>query len=258
MSMTVLDKFSLESKVAIVTGANRGIGLGIAHAFVEAGATVVVAARDEARNTEAVHRLNSVGPGTATAIHTDVTDRQSVEYLAQTVIAELGRIDVLVNNAGIGFHADALTLPEEDWDRLFDVNLKAVWTCCQVVGGHMVARKSGSIVNIGSMSGLIINRPQWHSPYGISKAAVHHLTRSLAAEWAPHHVRVNAIAPGYVKTEIADIDKPEYRHYWVDEVPMQRYASPDEIAPAALYLASDASTFATGSVMVVDGGYTLW
>lgn len=256
--MTVLDKFSLQGKVAIVTGANRGIGLGIAHAFVEAGADVVVAARDEARNKEAVDRLNGVGPGTATAISTDVTDRQSVESLVRTVIAELGQIDVLVNNAGIGFHADALTLTEEDWDRLFNVNLKAVWTCCQVVGRHMVTRKSGSIVNIGSMSGLIINRPQWHSPYGISKAAVHHLTRSLAAEWAPHHVRVNAIAPGYVKTEIADIDKPEYRHYWVDEVPMHRYASPDEIAPAALYLASDASTFATGSVMVVDGGYTLW
>ena len=106
--------------------------------------------------------------------------------------------------------------------------------------------------------GLIINRPQWHSPYGISKAAVHHLTRSLAAEWAPYNIRVNAIAPGYVKTEIADIDLPEYRHYWVDEVPMQRYASPEEIAPTALYLASDASTFTTGSVMVVDGGYTLW
>ena len=104
------------------------------------------------------------------------------------------------------------------------------------------------------MSGLVINRPQWHSPYGISKAAVHHLTRSLAAEWAPLDVRVNAIAPGYVKTEIADIDLPEYKHYWVDEVPMRRYATPDEIAPAALYLASDASTFTTGSVMVVDGG----
>jgi len=256
--VSVLDQFSLHGKVAVVTGANRGIGLGIARAFVEAGATVVVAARDEARNEQAVTLLSAVGPGEATAVRTDVSDRASVENLARTVVAEHGQIDVLVNNAGIGFHADALTLPEDEWDRLFDVNLKAVWRCCQVIGQHMVARRSGSIVNIGSMSGLIINRPQWHAPYGISKAAVHHLTRSLAAEWAPHQVRVNAIAPGYVKTEIADIDKPEYRHYWIDEVPMQRYATPDEIAPAALYLASDASTFATGSVLVVDGGYTLW
>ncbi|MBB1510624.1 SDR family NAD(P)-dependent oxidoreductase [Tessaracoccus sp. MC1756] len=256
--MTMLDKFSLEGKVAVVTGANRGIGRGIAQAFVEAGGTVVVAARTEARNEEAVAALNQIGPGAAVAVRTDVAERASVEAMVSTVIEEFGHIDVLVNNAGIGFHADALTLPDEDWDRLFDVNLKAVWTCCQVVGRHMVARRSGSIVNIGSMSGLIINRPQWHSPYGISKAAVHHLTRSLAAEWAQHKVRVNALAPGYVKTEIADIDKPEYRHYWIDEVPMQRYASTEEIAPAALYLASDASTFTTGSVMVVDGGYTLW
>ena len=128
----------------------------------------------------------------------------------------------------------------------------------QIAGRHMVARGSGSIINIGSISGMIINRPQWHSPYGISKAAVHHLTRSLAAEWAPKGIRVNAIAPGYVKTEIASSEYEEYRHYWRDEVPMQRYATADEIAPAALLLASDAGSFITGSVFVVDGGYTLW
>ena len=122
----------------------------------------------------------------------------------------------------------------------------------------MTERTSGSIINIGSISGLIVNRPQWHSPYGISKAAVHHLTRSLAAEWSQYGVRVNAIAPGYVKTEIASTEYEEYRHYWKDEVPMRRYGSPDEIAPAALYLASDASSFMTGEVMVIDGGYTLY
>ncbi len=122
----------------------------------------------------------------------------------------------------------------------------------------MTARRTGSIINIGSISGFIINRPQWHSPYGITKAAVHHLTKSLAAEWASKGVRVNAIAPGYVKTEIASTEYEDYRHYWRDEAPMQRYASAEEIAPTALLLASDAGSFITGSVFVIDGGYTLW
>jgi NAD(P)-dependent dehydrogenase (short-subunit alcohol dehydrogenase family) len=175
-----------------------------------------------------------------------------------TVTDELGPVDVLVNNAGIGFHADALTLDDADWRRILDTNLDAVWMASQIVGRQMVARKSGSIINSGSISGLIVNRPQWHAAYGISKAAVHHLTKSLAAEWATKGVRVNAIAPGYVKTEIANTEYDDYRHYWRDEVPMQRYATPDEIAPIALLLASDAGSFITGSVFVVDGGYTLW
>lgn len=255
--MSVLDKFRMNGKVAIVTGANRGIGRAIAVGLAEAGASVAIAARDGARNEDAVAELRTLGVP-AMAVQADVSNRADLERMAALVTAELGPIDVLVNNAGIGFHADALTLPDDEWDRVFAINLQGVWKASQIVGQRMVERGQGSIVNIGSMSGLIINRPQFHAPYGISKAAVHHLTRSLAAEWAHSGVRVNAIAPGYVKTEIADIDLPEYKHYWVDEVPLQRYASVDEIAPAALYLASDASTFVTGSVLVVDGGYTLW
>jgi len=255
--MTVLDLFRLDGKVAIVTGGNRGIGRAIAQALAEAGGTVVIAARDEARNAVAVDELRAQGLDVH-AVRTDVTSRQDLETLRDDVLAAHGRIDVLVNNAGIGAHAEALTLTDDDWSSVMTTNLDAVFRASQVIGQAMAAAGSGSIVNIGSMSGLIVNRPQWHSPYAVSKAAVHHLTHSLAAEWAPKGIRVNAIAPGYVKTEIADIDLPEYRHYWVDEVPVQRYAAPEEISPAALYLASDASTFTTGSVMVVDGGYTLW
>ena len=255
--MSVMDLFSMDGKVAVVTGGNRGIGRAIARALAEAGASVAIAARDEDRSAPVVTELESLGRR-ATSVRTDVTNRDDVNAMLSEVTRRLGPIDVLVNNAGIGFHADALTLPDQDWQRLFATNLDGVWKASQVVGADMVRRGHGSIINIGSISGLIINRPQWHAPYGISKAAVHHLTRSLAAEWAQSGVRVNAIAPGYVQTEIADIDLPEYRHYWVDEVPMQRYAQPEEIAPTAVYLASEASSFVTGSLIVVDGGYTLW
>lgn len=254
--MSILDRFKLDGKVAIITGGNRGIGRAIATGFVEAGATVVIAARDEERNARAVAELNEIG--NATAIRTDITSRSDLEQLRDEVLARYGKIDILINNAGIGAHADALTMDDDEWSRVLRTNLDAVFVTSQVIGQAMAEAGKGSIVNIGSMSGIIVNRPQWHSPYAVSKAGVHHLTKSLAAEWAPKGIRVNALAPGYVKTEIADIDLPEYRHYWVDEVPMQRYAQVEEIAPAALYLASDASTFTTGTVLVVDGGYTLW
>ena len=255
--MSIFDKFSLRKKVAIVTGGNRGVGKAIALRFAEAGAAVAIVARDEKKSEETLTELRGLG-ATAIAVTADVTERSDLEAMLATVTDELGPVDVLVNNAGIGFHADALSLDDSDWRRLFDTNLDAVWMASQIVGRQMVARKTGSIINNGSISGLIVNRPQWHAAYGISKAAVHHLTKSLAAEWAGKGVRVNAIAPGYVKTEIANTEYDDYRHYWRDEVPLQRYATPDEIAPIALLLASDAGSFITGSVFVVDGGYTLW
>ena len=255
--MSILNRFSLRGKVALVTGGNRGIGKAIATGFAEAGAAVAVVGRDEDKSAETVEELRAIG-ATAIAIKADVVERSELEAMVNTATDALGPIDVLVNNAGIGFHADALTLTDSDWRRAFDTNLDAVWMASQIVGRQMTARRTGSIINIGSISGFIVNRPQWHSPYGITKAAVHHLTKSLAAEWASKGVRVNAIAPGYVKTEIASTEYEDYRHYWRDEVPMQRYATPEEIAPTALLLASDAGSFITGSVFVIDGGYTLW
>ena len=249
---TVLDAFRLDGKVAVVTGGNRGLGLAFARALAQAGARVAIAARDGARSQEVAGRLGVL------AVDADVTDRASVEAMLARVTRDLGPVDVLVNNAGTCFHRPALEVPAQEWRQVFDVNVDGLWHCSQVVGAQMVGRGAGVIVNIGSISAQIVNRPQMQPAYNASKAAVHQLTKSLAAEWAPHGVRVNALAPGYVKTEMAPVEDPRFKPRWVDDAPMQRYALPEELGPSLVYLASPASSFMTGSVLVVDGGYTLW
>jgi NAD(P)-dependent dehydrogenase (short-subunit alcohol dehydrogenase family) len=141
---------------------------------------------------------------------------------------------------------------------VMDVNVNGVWHCAQAFGRQMVAQGSGTIINIGSMSANIVNRPQWQPGYNASKAAVHHLTRSLAAEWAPYGVRVNALAPGYIKTEMSPVDEPRFYRYWIEDAPMQRYGLPEELGPSVVYLASRASSFVTGAVLVIDGGYSVF
>ena len=250
--MSVLDRFRLDGRVAVVTGGNRGLGQAFARALTEGGARVAIAARDEDRSQAVADELGAL------AVATDVTDPASVEAMLDTVTATLGPVDVLVNNSGVCFHRPALEVRGEEWRAVWDVNVDGLWHCSRTVGAQMVERGTGSIVNVGSISALIVNRPQMQPAYNASKAAVHQLTKSLAAEWAPFGVRVNALAPGYVKTEMSPVDDPELKPHWVDAAPMRRYALPEELGPSLLYLASDASSFTTGSVLVVDGGYTLW
>ena len=254
--MTVLDTFTLTGKVAVVTGGNRGLGRAFAHALGEAGASVAILARNASRNEEVVGELAAKGI-TAAAFEGDVARRADIERAAGEIVERFGRVDVLVNNAGTCIHRPALEVTEEEWDQVINVNLTGVWNGCQVFGRGMVDAGGGVIVNVGSMSADIVNRPQWQPAYNASKAAVHQLTKSLAAERAVHNIRVNAIAPGYVKTEMAPVDEPQFRRHWIEDAPMQRYATPEEIAPSVVYLASDAASFTTGAVLVTDDGYTV-
>ena len=246
--------FSLQEKVSVVTGAGQGLGLAIAKALQAAGSQVVVAELKEETGQAAAEEIG------AEFIQVDVTDSSSVGELVQAVVERHGRIDVMVNGAGVAAHVPAEEMSDEEWRSTMSVNLDGVFWCCREAGKAMLERGSGAIVNIASMSGIISNRPQAQAHYNASKAGVIMLTKSLAGEWATRGVRVNAVSPGYIATPLVqeDLEDPELGEIWMDSTPMGRAAQPEEIAPAVVYLASEASSFATGSNFVVDGGYTIW
>jgi NAD(P)-dependent dehydrogenase (short-subunit alcohol dehydrogenase family) len=255
-----LEKFKLDGRVAVVTGGAKGIGFAIADALSEAGATVIIADMDGLAADQARDKLLSRGR-LADSILLDVTRPRDVEKACEAILHKHGRADVLVNNAGIAISfKPAETMEDEIWNKVIDVNLNGAFWCCRAFGKAMLARKSGSIINIGSISAQIVNYPQEQANYNASKAGVHHLTRSLAAEWAERGVRVNAVAPAYIETDLTRevASDPEIRKHWIGGTPMGRMGQPSEIASVVLFLASEAASLMTGSIVNADGGYICW
>jgi NAD(P)-dependent dehydrogenase (short-subunit alcohol dehydrogenase family) len=256
-----LEKLRLDGKVAVVTGAGQGIGAACARALGEAGATVVVADMMQERIDAVLAELKGLGI-TAHGAKLNVTKSAEVDAVAANVVAKLGKVDILVNNAGVAVSdVRAEDTTDAHWRHHMDVNVDGLFWCCRAFGRAMLNQGSGAIVNIGSMSGFIVNKPQPQSFYNASKAAVHHLTRSLAAEWGARGVRVNAVAPTYIETPLTAFgikESPEMYKVWLEMTPMKRVGQPDEIASVVHFLASDAASLMTGSIVLADGGYCCW
>ena len=247
-------RFDLSGKVALVTGASSGLGVHFARTLASAGASVVIAARRADRLASLQAELHKAG-NKAAAVELDVQSGKSVGAAFDAAENALGAIDIVVNNAGISIVKPALDMPEEDWDAVVDTNLRGAWLVAQTAGKRWVAAKrAGVIVNIASILGLrTIGQV---APYNASKAGLIHLTRALAMEWARHNIRVNAICPGYIETEMnSDFWKTPGGQRLIERIPQRRIGQPEHLDGALLLLASDAGTFMTGSVLTVDGGH---
>jgi NAD(P)-dependent dehydrogenase (short-subunit alcohol dehydrogenase family) len=252
-----IDPFRVDGKVAFVTGAARGLGRICALALADAGADVALVdlASDQLESVAAEIRHRG---RRSLALGGDVTYSGDVDAMIKRTIDELGALDIALNNAGICIHASAEKMTDDEWLRVINVDLNAVFYCARAAGRAMIAQaRGGRIINTASMSGRIVNRPQAQCAYNAAKAGVIQLTRSLACEWAPHGINVNSISPGYTATEMT-MTVPQLHPAWIADTPMRRLAAPQEIAPAVVFLASPAASFVNGHDLVIDGGFSCW
>jgi NAD(P)-dependent dehydrogenase (short-subunit alcohol dehydrogenase family) len=258
----ILERFRLDGRTALVTGGGQGIGRGYAHALGEAGAAVAVVDIVLEKAEEVAHELSQKGIESL-AVAADVTDPDQVRAMVAAVVDKWGKLTIGVNNAGMGLWVEAEAMKVDEWRKLIDLNLTGVFLCAQAEGRVMIQEGYGKIINTASMSGHIVNTPQCQAAYNASKAAVIHLTRSLAAEWAPSSICVNSISPGYTRTQLVSdlLETPEGQKMmpeWMRLTPMNRMAEVTDLQGAVVYLAAPASDFMTGHDMVIDGGYCVW
>ncbi len=256
----VMDQFSIKGCVSIVTGGGQGLGKQMAIALAEAGSNIVITSRrvETALVTQKIIELEGVR---CSVIQADVRLENDVLRMVDSILQEFGKIDILFNNAGVWRGDDAEKVTTEDWREVIDVNLTGPFIVSREVGKIMLQQGKGSIVNIASMSGIIVNTPQNQCAYNASKGGLIMLTKSMAAEWAKRGVRVNAICPGYMRTEMSEdryLQNDPAIQRWFDMTPMGRSGTADELKGIAVFLASDASSFVTGSTFLIDGGYTAW
>lgn len=250
--MALTDSFRLDGKVALVTGASRGIGEGVALAFAEAGADLVLVARTAADLEQVAGKVRSLGRE-ALAISGDVGDPDAPQTITRLAVERFGHVDVLFNGAGINRRVSVLEATPADWDAVIGLNLRGVYFLCQAVGKLMAERRQGKIVNVASMTSFRGFADL--SPYSISKTAIAALTRNLALEWAEYNIQVNAVAPGWIETPMTAGMTQARRQWVVDHTPQGRFGVPRDVALLALYLASPASDFMTGQVLPIDGGF---
>lgn len=245
--------FGLAGKTALVTGGRVGIGQTAAAALAKAGAEVVILGKTD--SAETVRMIEAEG-GRAYSITANVTDEEAVERAMDFIMERSGHIDIVFNNAGICIHKDTLEATIEEWREVIDVNLTGEYIVARAAGRRMIENGTkGSIINMASMSGTIVNIPQWQASYNASKAGVMHMTKSLAIEWAKYGIRVNSLSPGYIGTPMSADTPQELKDAWMPLIPYHRMGKPEELIPALLYLACDAAGYTTGSDVIVDGGY---
>ena len=254
--MNAIELFNLTGRKALVTGAGRGIGRVLAISLAQIGCDIAILEKNVKDGSNVAEEIKKLGRK-AVAIKVDVTKKADVEKAFSAAAKQLGRLDIVINNAGVCIHEAAEDTPEEHYDFVVDTDMKGVFLCCQAAAALMKPQKKGSIINIASMSGSIANYPQKQAHYNAAKAGVILLTKCLAVEWVDYGIRVNSISPGYTRTEMTvKLSAPEMIAQWESMIPMRRMADPQELAGAAIYLASDASSYTTGSDIIVDCGYT--